>query len=269
MSIPVAHFFGGDIAKDGNIDNSTRYATSKFAHLHFVTLEKHKINLIRMGESESKIFTVGNPAIDNIISIPKISRKELTSNIGFNIEFDDYLVLIKHPIISEIDQQKEQMEIILDAILESNIKCLINYPNSDAGNSDIINVIDKYVSNHNTLFTFKNLDRVNYINLLRNASSLIGNSSSGLLEGPSLNLPAINIGSRQRERIAAENVIFINHIKKDIVAAIKKVRYNNDFKEQVKNCISPYGDGKTTDKVLKILKDLKITDELIYKDITY
>ena len=269
MDIPVVHFFGGDIAKDGNIDNSARYATSKFAHLHFVTLEEHKQTLLKLGEEESRIFVVGNPAIDNIISTPNISRKELSKNIGFDIEKDDYLVLIKHPIITEFKEQKQQMETILDAVVESDIKCLINYPNSDAGNREIINVIDSYVSKHDKLFTFKNLDRLNYINLLRNASSLIGNSSSGLLEAPSFNLPAINIGSRQRGRISAENVIFIDHNKKNIVEAIDKVRNDTNFIEMVNKCVSPYGNGNTTEKVIKVLKNLIIDNEFIYKNITY
>ena len=269
MDIPVVHFFGGDIAKDGNIDNSARYATSKFAHLHFVTLEEHKQTLLKLGEEESRIFVVGNPAIDNIISTPNISRKELSKNIGFDIEKDDYLVLIKHPIITEFKEQKQQMETILDAVVESDIKCLINYPNSDAGNREIINVIDSYVSKHDNLFTFKNLDRLNYINLLRNASSLIGNSSSGLLEAPSFNLPAINIGSRQRGRISAENVVFIDHNKKNIVEAIDKVRNDTNFIEMVNKCVSPYGNGNTTEKVIKVLKNLIIDNGFIYKNITY
>lgn len=269
MDIPVVHFFGGDIAKDGNIDNSARYATSKFAHLHFVTLEEHKQTLLKLGEEESRIFVVGNPAIDNIISTPNISRKELSKNIGFDIEEDDYLVLIKHPIITEIKEQKQQMETILDAVVESDIKCLINYPNSDAGNREIINVIDSYVLKHDNLFTFKNLDRLNYINLLRNATSLIGNSSSGLYEAPSFNLPAINIGSRQRGRISAENVIFIEHNKKNIIKAIDKVRNDTNFIEMVNKCVSPYGDGNTTEKVIKVLKSLIIDNEFIYKNITY
>lgn len=269
MDIPVVHFFGGDIAKDGNIDNSARYATSKFAHLHFVTLEEHKQTLLKLGEEESRIFVVGNPAIDNIISTPNISRKELTKNIGFDIEKDDYLVLIKHPIITEIKEQKQQMETILDAVVESDIKCLINYPNSDAGNREIINVIDSYVSKHDNLFTFKNLDRLNYINLLRYATSLIGNSSSGLLEAPSFNLPAINIGSRQRGRISAENVIYIDHNKKNIVEAIDKVRNDTNFIEMVNKCVSPYGNGNTTEKVIRVLKNLIIDNEFIYKNITY
>lgn len=269
MDIPVLHFFGGDIAKDGNIDNSTRYASSKFAHLHCVTLEEHKQTLIKLGEEENRIFVVGNPAIDNIISTPKISRAELSHNIGFDIKTDDYLVLIKHPIITEVQEHKQQMETILDAILESNIKCLINYPNSDAGNREIINTIDTYVAKYDRLFTFKNLDRLNYVNLLRNATSLIGNSSSGLLEAPSLNLPAINIGTRQKGRTAAENVIFINHNKTDIKSAIEKVRFDKEFKQTVKDCVSPYGSGDTSDKVIKLLKNLTIDKELIYKNITY
>jgi len=269
LDIPVVHFFGGDIAKDGNIDNSTRYAASKFSHLHFVILEEFRNNLIKMGEEEKRIFVVGNPAIDNILSTPILSRKELSNSIGFDIEKDDYLVLIKHPIITEIEEQSQQMEMILDSIIESDIKCLINYPNSDAGNRGIINVIDNYVLKNDKLFAFKNLDRLIYVNLLRNATSLIGNSSSGLFESPSFKIPAINIGSRQKGRTAAENVIFIDHNKEDILKAINIVRNDTDFKEVVRKCISPYGNGNSADKVIEVLKNLKIDNEFIYKNITY
>ncbi|WP_298542674.1 UDP-N-acetylglucosamine 2-epimerase [uncultured Aquimarina sp.] len=269
MDIPVAHFFGGDIAKDGNIDNSTRYAASKYSHLHFVTLEQHKETLMKLGEEEDRIYVVGNPAIDNIVSTPTMSRKILSKNIGFDIENEDYLVLIKHPIITETKDQRRQMEVILDSIIESNIKCLINYPNSDAGNREIIDVIDEYTAKSESLFVFKNLDRLNYVNLLRNATSLIGNSSSGLLEAPSLGLPAINIGSRQRGRIHGNNVLFIDHEKAEIKDAINKVRSDKKFLELVKNSDSPYGNGKTTEKVVKIFKEVKLDDNLIYKNITY
>lgn len=269
MDIPVGHFFGGDIAKDGNIDNSTRYAASKFAHLHFVTMEEHKKTLLKLGEEEQRIFVVGNPAIDNLLSTPSLGREVLSKNIGFDILNDDYLILIKHPIITEIGEQKEQMEVILDSILESDIKCLINFPNSDAGNKEIIEVIESYVSKYPQLHAFKNLDRLNYVNLLRNATALIGNSSSGLFEGPSLNLPAINIGSRQRGRQHSNNMIFIDHNKQDIIDAIKKVRTDKGFIETMKETASPFGDGKTSDMVIEVLKKLTIDQELIYKNITY
>lgn len=269
MDIPVAHFFGGDIAKDGNIDNSTRYAASKYSHLHFVTLKEHKDTLIKLGEEEDRIFVVGNPAIDNLISTPKITRRQLSENIGFNIENEEYLVLIKHPIITEINDQRRQMQVILDAIIEFNIKCLVNYPNSDAGNREIIEVIDEYVAKHESLFVFKNLDRLNYVNLLRNATSLIGNSSSGLLEAPSLGLPAINVGSRQRGRIHGNNVLFVDHKISEIKAAINKVTSDKKFSELVNKSDSPYGNGDTTEKVVKIFKELKLDDKLIYKNITY
>ena len=230
---------------------------------------KNWSELLKLGEEEERIFVVGNPAIDNIISTAIINRKTLSKNIGFDIENDDYLVLIKHPIITEVDQQKEQMETILDAIIESNIKCLINYPNSDAGNREIINVINNYISKYQNLFAFKNLNRLNYINLLRNATALIGNSSSGLYEAPSLNLAAINIGSRQRGRCAAENVIFVDHHKPEIIKAIKKVRNDKDFIDSVKNCSSPYGNGDSANKVIKLLKTLRIDSNLIHKNITY
>jgi len=252
MDIPVAHFFGGDIAKDGNIDNSVRYAASKFAHIHFPTLEEHKQTLIKLGEEEKRIFVVGNPALDKFLSVPKLSVNDLSIRLDFEIKNDeDYFILIQHSIINEVELQEAHIQETLEAILETGVKCFINYPNSDAGHFAII------------------LDRLTYINLLRNATCLLGNSSSGILEAPSIGLPVVNIGNRQRGRIHGNNVIFTDNNKGEILKAIDKVLNDNEFNQLVKTSSNPYGDGKTSIKVLETLKTIKLDSELIYKNITY
>ena len=103
MDIPVAHFFGGDIAKDGNIDNSVRYAASKFAHIHFPTLEEHRQNLLKLGEDDFRINVVGNPALDRIVATEQISKQQLFNNLSVeNKNIDKYGVLIQHPIITPV-----------------------------------------------------------------------------------------------------------------------------------------------------------------------
>lgn len=269
MDIPVAHIGGGDIAKDGNIDNSVRYATSKFSHIHFTILEQHKKTLLKLGEDEWRIFNIGNPVLDRFMATPVLSKKQISENISFDITNDKYIVLIHHPIITDVKNEGRNIRQTLDAIVESGYKCLINYPNSDAGNFAIIEAYQEYVKKHKQLFVFKNLDRLNYINILRNASCLLGNSSSGIIEAPSLGLPVVNIGTRQRGRTHADNVIFVDNDKKQIIEAITKSLTDTDYINSVKAIKNPYGDGNSSAKIVEVLRTIELNDKLTHKNITY
>lgn len=270
LSIPCAHFFGGDVAKDGNIDNSVRYAASKLATIHFPTLKEHKEVLLKLGEDEWRIHVMGNPALDRLISTEIISKKELFSKLDFNKEEEEYFVLIQHPIISEVELQRQHIRETLSAIYESGRKCFINYPNSDAGNKHIIEGYTEYANKYpEQFFLFKNLDRVSYVNLLRNASCLLGNSSSGILEVASIGLPVINIGNRQKGRISGKNVIFVDNKKEEILLAIDRVINDEAFLKIVREKKNPYGDGKSAIFVVEKLKSIELSEALIYKNITY
>lgn len=270
MDIALAHFFGGDIAKDGNIDNSVRYATSKFAHIHFPTLEEHKQTLLKLGEDDWRIHVVGNPALDRFLETPEISKPEIISRLADNKQVDDYCVLIQHSIITQVEKQAEHIRITLESIRKSGKHCFVNYPNSDAGSADIIEAYREYAKNYPDQFTlFQNLDRISYVNLLRHALFLIGNSSSGLVEVGSLGLPAINVGERQRGRIHGDNVLFVDNDEAEILQAIETVLNDPGFLSKVKLKNNPYGDGKSSDKVLEVLARIEINSKLIHKNITY
>lgn len=272
MDIPVAHFFGGDIAKDGNIDNSVRYAASKFAHIHFPTLEEHRQNLLKLGEDDFRIHVVGNPALDRIVATEQLSKQQLFHNLSVESKnIDKYGVLIQHPIITQVHLQAEHIKITLDSLLEiEGLHCFINYPNSDAGFSEIVAAYEKYASEYPDRFTlFKNLDRINYINLLRNAEFLIGNSSSGIVEVASIGLAAINVGERQRGRLHGDNVIFTDNNKTQIIEAIHRVLNDTEFKNKVAAKNNPYGDGNSTKKIIDALEKIELNDSLIHKNITY
>lgn len=271
MDIAVAHFFGGDIAKDGNIDNTVRYAASKFAHIHFPTLEQHRKTLLKLGEDDFRIHVVGNPALDRIMSTKVISKKEVFKNItDRELEVSNYCVLIQHSIITQVSKQREHIRITLDAILESGIHCFINYPNSDSGFLEIVKAYDEYAQKYPDNFTlFKNLDRITYINLLRKASFLIGNSSSGIIEVSSFGIPAINIGDRQRGRVHGKNVLFVDNSINQISNAIKRVGSDEKFIREAAKKINPYGNGNSSEKIVNILKEIEIDSNLIHKNITY
>lgn len=270
MDIAVAHFFGGDIAKDGNIDNSVRYAASKFAHLHFPSLPQHRQTLLKLGEDDWRIFVVGNPALDRLLAIKSIPKNELLRRVGARTDLDAFCVLIQHPIITQVDAQFDHIRITLEAILESGIHCLINYPNSDAGSLQIIEACKQYAKEYPAQFTlFQNLDRETYVNLLRQAKFLLGNSSSGIVEVASLGLPAINIGERQRGRLHGNNVVFVDNDKQQILNAIAFVQNDEAFLDLVRKKENPYGEGRSAAKVLEVLATIAIDDVLIHKNISY
>jgi len=271
MDIPVAHFFGGDIAKDGNVDNSVRYATSKFAHIHFPTIKEHKETLLKLGEESNRIFVVGNPALDKFINTPTVSLAGLSKKLEFELyKKEKYLLLIQHSIINEVELQGLHIRETLDAIVETGLKCFVNYPNSDAGHFAIIEAYNEYSAKYPKQFKlFQNLDRLTYVNLMKNATCLLGNSSSGILEAPSIGLPVINIGNRQKGRIHGNNVIFTDNDKGQILEAIDKVLNDKDFIRLIKSTPNPYGNGKTSEKVVEILRTIELNEQLIYKNITY
>lgn len=269
LGIATAHFFGGDIAKDGNIDNAIRYAASKFAHIHFPTLEQHKQTLLKLGEDEERIFVVGNPALDKFINTPHISRRELGERLGVSLGTEPYCILIQHPIVTEIHEQEYNIKATLDAIKETGLTCFLNYPNSDAGNKAIINAIEDFSATNETAHLFKNLDRNTYINLLRNAHCLVGNSSSGILEAPSIGLPVVNVGTRQRGRVHAGNVLFTEYNKDEIRSAIEISVFDIDYRNRIESITNPYGSGDTAKLVVDVLSEVEINNWLIYKNITY
>jgi GDP/UDP-N,N'-diacetylbacillosamine 2-epimerase (hydrolysing) len=268
MNIPVAHLCGGDRVV-GNVDDQIRHAVSKLAHLHFVTNEESAERIIRLGEQSFRIFNVGNPGLDRFIETPVISLEELSSKLGFSLSHGEPLVvLIQHAISSEIDEAYSQMITTLEAVKDLGIKTIISYPNSDAGGQQIIRAIKEYES-LDSIHAIKNIPRLEFINLMRYASCLVGNSSAGILEAPLLKLPVVNIGSRQHGRLHAENIQFITHDRAQIAAAIRRAVFDVEYRKSVESCLNPYGDGMSSIKIADILASVEINDSLLIKDITY
>jgi len=268
MNIPVAHLCGGDRVI-GNVDDQVRHAVTKLAHLHFVTNSESAERIIRLGEQAFRVFDVGNPGLDRLLEVPVIDVAELSARLGFSIEEGEpFIMLIQHVISTESDQAYEQMKASLEAIRELGIKTIVSYPNSDAGGQQMIRAIHEYESLP-FLYAAKNIPRLEFVNLMRRAFCLLGNSSAGILEAPLLNLPVINVGNRQRGRLHAENVQFVPHDKDQIVAALKLAVYDQAYRSTVARCSNPYGDGKSSARIADILASVFIDDNLLIKEITY
>lgn len=247
LEIPSIHFFGGDHATDGHIDNPVRHSASKLATAHFVTLDQHRERLLKLGESPERIFVIGNPALDRFVQHTPIAKPMLRTKMGINDGFENFALLIFHPLMSEADHAGEYFETILLSLLEKGIDIFISTPNTDAGNKHILAVIERYRDNPHIVF-FKNLERELFISIYKNALFIIGNSSSGILESASIPLPAINVGERQRGRFAEKNVLFCPPEKESILMAI-----DTALNMELSMLVNPYGDGKSAQKALDLI----------------
>lgn len=268
MNIPVAHIAGGDRVI-GNVDDQVRHAVSKLAHIHFTTSRESQERLLRLGEQPFRVFDVGNPGLDRLLEVPEISATELSQRLGFEVFYNEPLViLIQHVISTEIDEAYYQMKVSLEAIQELGVKTILSYPNSDAGGQKMIRAIREYETLP-FLYTARNIPRLEFVNLLRHATCMLGNSSAGIMEAPLLKLPVINVGNRQFGRLHAENVQFVPHDKEQIMNALRRALFDNTYRQMVSMCSNPYGDGKSAARIANILATIVLDNTLLIKDITY
>lgn len=254
-NILVAHIEGGEVS--GTIDESIRHAVTKLSHIHFVSNNDAKQRLIQMGETQSSIFVIGSPDIEvmkssNLPSLEKVKRH-------YEIKFDNYSIMIFHPIATELDILRNQIKQVVTALVESQRNYIIIYPNNDAG-SDIILEEIKKVENHKRFKIFPSIRFYYFLTLLKNAKFIIGNSSVGIREAEVYGIPAINVGSRQKNRTKNKDIININATKRAILNAIrlseKKKFESRSYFASITN---------SSEKFLQLLNDGKIWNVAIQK----
>jgi len=265
MGIPIAHLHGGEVS--GGVDEPVRHAISKLAHIHFPTTKNSAKRLVKMGEEPSRIFVAGAPSLDTILNEKLPKRDELAKKYRLDPS-KPILLVIQHPIVTEADKAAAQMRETLGAIVELKQQTILVYPNADAGGRRMIKVIKKY-GKCPFIRSFKSIPYTDYLGLMRMASVMVGNSSSGIIEAPSFHLPVVNIGGRQRGRERSTNVIDVGYDRREITRAVKKALYDKKFREKVRNCRNPYGDGRASQRIVKVLSKIKITPRLLQKRITY
>lgn len=256
MNIPVAHIQGGEVT--GSIDESIRHAMSKFAHIHFPATEDARNRLIRLGENPDYVFNVGCPSIDTIVQTPEIDKSILEKK--FNIDFDKpTILLIQHPVTTESSESKSQVLKTIEVIKQMNIQALVALPNNDAGSSEIIDAIKE-----SGLSWYPSLSTIEFVNVYRNIDAIVGNSSSGIHESSTFGIPAVNIGTRQQDRERAGNVIDVGYNQDEIRKGIEKALFDEEFKMRVKNIKNPYGEGESSQRIVKILKEISL-DNIVQK----
>ena len=265
MGIPVAHIQAGDLS--GHIDGSARHAITKISHLHFASCKDSAQRVLKLGEQRWRVFDVGAPQLDELIEIKKNNNKLLLNKINIDLK-ESFFLIIFHPVLYDTNSASQQINKILKSVEKYSNKKIIIYPNIDTGNTRIINIINKFRTKKNYKI-IKNLNRTDFLILLKHASILIGNSSAGILEAPTFKIPVLNIGNRQRGRIQANNIINCDFDERKITKSINYILNNKNFKKNLKKCKNPYGQGKSSEKIIKILKSIKINKKLLDKEMTY
>jgi GDP/UDP-N,N'-diacetylbacillosamine 2-epimerase (hydrolysing) len=263
-NIPVAHIQAGELS--GNIDGQSRHAIGKFAHLHFSANKNFSQILKNLGEQDFRIKTVGSPQLDELRLINNKNKIQIFNKLNIK-KSENYILVVYHGVTEEYYNTEKYFKILLKSLDSFNMTKIWILPNNDAGSAIIKNNVIRYRKN-NTLI-FDNLDREKYLCVLQNASCIVGNSSSGLIEAPTFKIPCVNIGRRQNKRLKAKNVIDVmDYNKKKIILAIKK-SLSSKFKSGLRNLKNPYGNGKSSIKIVEHLLNTKIDQKLLFKELTY
>ena len=249
QQIPIAHIHGGELT-EGAIDDCYRHSITKMSSLHFVSCEPYRRRVIQLGENPESVFNVGAMSIENILSMQEYPLIDLENDIQFHLCNQPYVVVTFHPVTTECDFGAGQVTELIKAIDEfPELNFLITKANSDAGGRAINRMWDEYSTKRTNSLVVSSLGSKRYLTALKNAKMMLGNSSSGIIEGPACKIPVINIGNRQKGRIASESVIHCNPNQKEISLAIRTAMLPS-LQDMASNTTNPYGIGNTSEKIL-------------------
>ena len=261
LNIPIAHLHGGEVT-EGAIDDVIRHSITKMSFFHFTSTEKYRQRVIQLGENPKNVFNVGSLGVQNLKKIKKISKLDLETKL--NIKFNkSNLFLTYHPETLSNVKSETILEYIFKVVSEyKNINLFISLPNFDDKAFQIVKSIKKFSKKNKNCFLFKSLGKEKYFSLISYMDGVIGNSSSGIIEVPSLKVGTVNIGNRQKGRIIPRSVINCQNNYTSIKNGIKKL-FSKKFKNDLKNVKNPYEGKNTVKKITRILEQVRIPDKPI------
>lgn len=252
MRIPIVHLHGGEIS-EGAIDDSMRHAITKLSALHLTSTEEYRQRVIQMGENPERVINTGAIGVYNVMNVATMTLEQLRESLDFEIDHNTLLVTL-HPATLDTTPIRTRCQALLNALdCFPNNKLLITYPNNDPDGMIIIEMIEQYARLHPTrVKLIPSLGLTRYMSALKYVAAVVGNSSSGIIEVPSMGIPTVNIGCRQKGRIAATSVIDCEPDTDCIVQAITKA-LSNDFKEQAQKTVNPYYRPDTLQLIVKAI----------------
>lgn len=254
--IPVAHIHGGEVT-EGAFDDAIRHSVTKMSSLHFTSCEEYRHRVIQMGEHPSRVFDVGSLGVENIKAVPLMTKDELEASLDFKIDTQTILVTY-HPVTLGGDPAKDIHE-FLDALDQfKDLKVIFTMPNSDTGRDAIALAIENYVEKHsNSAKAYTSLGLKRYLSTLQFVKAAVGNSSSGIIEVPSFGIPTLNIGDRQKGRLASKSVVNCGTSKDEVIAGLK-LCLSEEMQKAAKTYENPYAKPDTANLIYQELKNVEL-----------
>ena len=249
-NILVAHIEGGELS--GTVDELIRHSVTKLSHIHFVSNDEAAKRLVQMGEINTSIFTIGSPDIDIMFSNNLPTKENV--KVYYKIDFNQYAIVMFHPVTTEAKQMKQYAEDFVESLLETDGNFVVIYPNNDLGSKYIINAYHK-IKDNPRFRIFPSLRFEYFLVLLKNAKFIIGNSSAGIREAPYYGIPIINIGTRQQNRTLNADIINVDYQKENIVKAL-----NTIVSHKISATDNDFGKGNSSELFLNSLLSTKIWD---------
>jgi len=265
LNIPNAHIHGGDKSQ-GGIDEYNRHAITKMSNIHFAATKKSFKRIIKMGENPCYVFLTGSPGIDEVLNHKITGKKELEKKYNTSFQGKEIL-LVYHPVTTQINESGKQIQIILKAILRTKMTTIAIAPNSDAGNKEIFNSLISCSKKYPFFKFFSGLPRSDYLGMLQTCGVLVGNSSSGVIEGSYFKIPVVNIGIRQKGRERGKNVIDVPLLNENKIH--RAILRSLNLKSKTLKPSYIYGNGKASKKIVNILEKIKLDEKIIQKQIAY
>jgi UDP-N-acetylglucosamine 2-epimerase (non-hydrolysing)/GDP/UDP-N,N'-diacetylbacillosamine 2-epimerase (hydrolysing) len=260
LRIPIAHVEGGEITF-GAIDDAVRNALTKMSHLHFACTRRAAKRIAGMGEEPWRITFSGSLSLDSLRRERLFSKNLLQKELGLCLG-DDTMLCVYHPV-TLLQQTTLEADELFAALKGLRQPMIFIYPNADAGSRELVRRAEEFASQRGSR-VLVNLNHRTYLSLLKNVGVLVGNSSSGIIESTSLEVPAVNIGIRQQGREHATNVIDVPAERKAIRKAIDRA-LSTEFRRGIRELASPYGDGNAARIITKALLNAPLGKKLLFK----
>ncbi|MEO5363575.1 MAG: UDP-N-acetylglucosamine 2-epimerase [Magnetococcus sp. DMHC-8] len=259
--IPIAHLHGGE-STSGAIDESIRHSVTKMSTFHFASIPAYAQTIIQMGENPDRVHVVGALGIDNIKNMPLMNIEEMAEYTSIDFTRNNVALMTYHPVtLDEYASAQHQIQVILEVLVQRDLLILVTMPNADTGNNKIHETIEIYCQKHPEKFLLiKNLGQRAYLSAMKYAKVMIGNSSSGIIESASFQLPVVNIGDRQGGRFKPSNVIDCQCSPESITAALDKA-LSVDFHHAIAGIDNPYGDGNSAKRIVQLLESIDLSDK--------
>lgn len=250
LRIPLAHISGGDVTL-GAADEFFRHSVTKMASVHFTSCAQYAARVIRMGEEPPRVFNVGGLGDENIRTMPLLSAQQLNEKFGFDFT-QPYLLITCHPATLSDDPLAETKALLGALAQFPDVGLVFTKSNADAGGEEINEAIEAFAKTRGNAVVYSSMGALGYLSALSHCAAVAGNSSSGVVEAPSLQKPTVNIGDRQKGRLRCESILDCRPTVQDVTRALR-IALSPAFAARCRATASPYNGGDTSGRIVALL----------------